>query len=136
MDSARQKPLRAALVGNSAFSGLFGLALLLFPDEFLSFAGLSSTFRPTILAVSLLVYAAWLLSNALRREVKIGDARIAVVLDVAWVGLTIPFALFFPLTNEGRGLVVAVGGVVSLFAWLQWRGIRIIRRNAMQASHA
>jgi hypothetical protein len=132
MDSAREKPLRAALVGNAAFSGLFAVMLLLFPSEFASLAGISS-FRPSTLAVSLLAYGAWLLSNGLRRELKIRDARIAIALDVAWVVLSIPVALLFPLTNGGRALVVAVGGGVSLFAWLQWRGIRLIR--GVQASH-
>jgi len=47
------------------------------PDEFASLAGLSSEFRPTILASSLLVDGAWLLANALRREAKNRDARIA-----------------------------------------------------------
>ena len=141
MDSARQsvsgsqKSLRKALVGNAVFSGLFALALLLFPDEFLTFAGLSSAFRPTILAISLLMYGAWLFTNALRREVKIGDARIAVALDLAWVVMSIPVVLFLPLTNGGRELVVVVGAVVSVFALLQWRGIRIILKN-IQASHA
>jgi hypothetical protein len=132
MDSAREKPLRAALVGNATFSGLFAVMLLLFPSEFASLAGLSS-FRPAILAVSLLAYGAWLLSNGLRGELKISYARVAIVLDVAWVVLSVPVALLSPLTNGGRALVVAVGGVVSLFAWLQWRGIRLIR--AIQARH-
>jgi len=141
MDSARQsvagsqKSLRAALVANAAFSGLFGLTLLLFPGEFLSFAGLSSAFRPAILAGSLLVYGGWLLANALRREVKISETRVAVALDVAWVVLSVPAAFSSPLTNRGRGLVLAVAAAVSVFALLQWRGILIIRRNAIQASH-
>jgi hypothetical protein len=139
MDSIRhrvQRSLRAALLANAAFSGLSAVALLLFSSEVTTFAGLSAAFHPTILACSLLLFGSWLLTTALRREVRLSDARIAVALDAAWVAVSIPIILFCRLTNGGRLLLIAVGTVVSLFAFLQWRGIRIIRASAIEASHA
>lgn len=132
MESARheksvvhqQTGLRGALFGNAVFSALFAIMLLLFPGQVVTFAGLPSTFRPALLAWSLMAYGAWLLFSALRREMKLSDVRIAVVLDVAWVVLSIPLALLFPLTNGGRWLLFAVGAAVSLFAFLQWRGTK------------
>ena len=126
-----QAPLRA----NTAFSVLSAVVLLLFPSQFVALAGLPAAFRPVILGCCLLAYGVWLLQNALQREIKLSNARIAVALDVTWVVLSVPVALLSPLTNGGRWLVATVAAAVSGFALLQWRGIRIVRDNPIEANH-
>jgi hypothetical protein len=79
------------------------------------------------------MYAAWLLPNGLARELKVSNARMALAMDLAWVVGSIPVVLFAPLTIGGRCLIAMAGVVVSLIAFLQWRGIRILRARLSDA---
>ncbi len=131
-----QRMLRAALLGNAAFSALSAACLLLLPDDIIALAGFPLLDVRAILGYILLLDAVWLVSIVLKRDIKLGQARIVVAMDVAWTVLSIPIAMFSPLTYGGRWLVAAVAAAVSSFAFLQWRGIQIVRGNSIAPKHA
>ena len=131
-----QRLLRAALLGNAAFSALSAACLLLLPDDIIALAGFPLLHVRAVLAYILLPYAIWLVSIVLTRDIKLGLARIAVGMDIAWTALSIPIAMFSPLTFGGRWLVAAVAAAVCSFAFLQWHGIQIVRGNSIEPNHA
>jgi hypothetical protein len=130
-----QTLLRFAMLCNATFSTLSGAGLLLLPNHVIAIAGLPLLHIRSLLGCGLLGYAAWLGSIAFRPNIKLADAHIVVVMDVAWTVVSIPVAILSSLTSEGRWLVATVAAAVLLFAVLQRRGIQIVRGNSVETKH-
>jgi hypothetical protein len=121
--------LRKALMGNALFSTLSGLTILFAQGWVLRILGLSKDLGLPILGLGLLVFAATLLINARRQQVKTSDAWIAVLMDVAW-GLGSYVLIFIvPFSTEGKWIVGLVAELVLGFAVLQFVGIRRIHKS-------
>src|SRR6266849_3995003 len=108
----RQQLLRMALMGNALFSTISGLILILAGQWVVRLLGLPESVNLITMGISLLVFAVTLVVFARRKPIKVSDAWIAVVLDLAWI-------------------VGIVAEVVMLFALAQWLGIRRIRKGNM-----
>jgi hypothetical protein len=132
-NESRQLLLRIALFGNAAFSTLSGL-IILFAGRWVSgILGLPREYSLFILGIALLVFGLLLISNASRKMIKLSDAWIAVLLDIAWVVGSYALLFIVPFSNSGKLLVIAVAELVFVFAILQWLGIRRIKKSAQLA---
>ena len=91
--------------------------------------GVSKDVGLAILGVGLLVFAATLVINARRQQIKTADAWIAVLMDSAWVLGSCVLILVAPLSTRGKWVVGVVSDVVLVFAVLQFLGIRRIQKS-------
>jgi hypothetical protein len=121
--------LRKALMGNALFSTFSGLTILFAPGWVLRILGLSKDVSLPILGLGLLVFAATLVINARRQQVKTSDAWIAVLMDVAWVLGSYVLIFIVPFSTEGKWVVGLVAELVLGFAVLQFVGIRRIQKS-------
>lgn len=121
--------LRTALLANCVFSGLSGI-ILLFGSNRLS--GLLGLHMPTILigaGILSLGYAAALLLNVRRVTVCQTEASLAVILNVAWVVVSVGLLFVCSLSAVGNWTVTIAATVVLSFAVLQFYAIRRLRRE-------
>ena len=79
------------------------------------------------LGIGLLVFAATLLINARRPELKLTDAWAVILMDLGWVAGSYILVLVAPFTAEGRWVIAAVADLVLVFAVLQWVGIHRVQ---------
>jgi hypothetical protein len=121
--------LRKALIGNALFSTLSGVTILLAQGWVLRILGLPENISLAILGIGLLVFAVTLVINARRQQVRTSDAWIVVVLDLAWVLGSYVLLFVVPFSIEGKWVVGVVAELVSVFAVLQFVGIRRIEKN-------
>ena len=126
-DEKRSSLLRRALIGNALFSTLSGLTILFAQAWVLRILGLSGDVNLLILGVGLIVFAAMLLINARKQQIKKSDAWAAVLMDLAWVAGSCVLVLLIPFSTEGKWVVGLVAELVLLFAVLQFVGIRRIQ---------
>ena len=125
----RARLLRNALIGNAIFSTLSGLTILLAHGWVLRFLDLSPTVDLRVLGIGLLGFAATLIINARRQQVKTSDAWVAVSMDVAWVLASFVLIFIAPLSTGGKWVVAGVADVVLLFAIFQFVGIRRLQKS-------
>ena len=121
--------LRKALMGNALFSTLSGLTILFAQGWVLRILGLSKDVSLPILGLGLLVFAATLVINARRQQVKTSDAWMAVFMDVAWVLGSYVLIFIVPFSVAGKWVVGLVAELVLGFAVLQIVGIRRIQKS-------
>jgi hypothetical protein len=122
--SRTQRLLRNALLGNAGFSLLSAVLIFSGRRTLMPLLGLPSQFNALFLAAALLVFAIWLLLNAVRGHIKLLDARLAVGMDLAWVVTSLPVLVFTHLTGPGKLVVAVTAAIVLSFALGQWIGIR------------
>jgi hypothetical protein len=127
----RQQLLRMALIGNALFSTISGLTLVLAGRWVVRLLGLPEAVNLLTMGISLLVFAVTLLFFARKKPIKLLDAWIAVLLDLAWVIGSYPLLFVVPFSTTGKWIVGIVAEVVLLFALVQWLGIRRIREGNM-----
>src|SRR5215472_9763503 len=104
----RSSLLRRALIGNALFSTLSGLTILFAQAWVLRILGLSGDVNLLILGVGLIVFAAMLLINARKQQIKKSDAWAAVLMDLAWVAGSCVLVLLIPFSTEGKWVVGVV----------------------------
>jgi hypothetical protein len=120
-----------ALMGNALFSTVSGLTLILAGQRVVRLLGLPEAVNLLTMGISLLLYAVTLVVFARKKTIKISDAWIAVLLDLAWVIGSYPLLFVVPFSTTGKWIVGIVAEVVMLFALVQWLGIRRIRKGNM-----
>jgi len=125
----RQQLLRRALLANASFSTISGLVLVFAQRWVVRLLGLPETIDLSTLGISLLVFAAILVLFARKNPIKLLDAWIAVILDAAWVIGSYPLLFVVPFSISGKWVVGIVAEVVMVFAFMQWLGIRRIRKG-------
>ena len=125
----RQGLLRYALVGNATFSSITGLFIIVAHDWIAHLLGVGGSAGMIGLGIGLLVFAATLLINARRPELKLTDAWAVVLMDLVWVAGSYVILLVAPFTAEGRWVIAAVADLVLVFAVLQWMGIHRIQSH-------
>src|SRR5215471_11860686 len=123
--------LRKALMGNALFSTLSGLTIVFAQGWVLRILGLSTSVNLLILGVGLIVFAATLVVNARKQQVKKSDAWIAVLMDLAWVLGSCVLVFIVPFSTEGKWVVGVVAELVLVFAVLQFVGIRRIQKSEL-----
>ena len=127
----RQQLLRMALMGNALFSTISGLILVLAGQWLVRLLGLPQAVNLITMGTSLLVFAVSVLVFARKKPIKLLDAWIVVILDLAWVIGSYPLLFVVPFSTTGKWIVGIVAEVVLLFALVQWLGIRRIRKANM-----
>jgi hypothetical protein len=122
--------LRRALLGNTAFSAITGLACVLGAWPLAALMGLPSPFILVALGAGLLGYAALLYRLAQRRPIPRAGALIIVAADVAWVLINWVLLLggWVAFTPAGWWIVAVVADIVALFAIVQFIGVRQMGR--------
>jgi hypothetical protein len=127
--------LRKALTGNAVFSLLSGLVIVFANRWLVSFLGLSASVGLGLgaIGVSLVVYAVVLWLSTRRPHIRISNAWLAVVMDILWVLGSCALVVVVPFSAAGKWTVILVADLVSLFAILQWLGIRRFQKSAPQA---
>jgi hypothetical protein len=134
----RQGFLRYALIGNASFSTMTGLFVIVAHDWIANLLGVAGNDAGLVgLGIGLLVFAATILINARRLELRLVEAWAVVLMDLAWVAGSYVILLVVPLTIVGRWVVAAVADLVLVFAVLQSVGIYRIRSHthSEQLSH-
>jgi hypothetical protein len=121
--------LRKALLGNALFSTLSGLTILFAQRWVLGILGVSNRISLVVLGIGLIAFAAILVVNAKRPQVKTSDAWMAVLMDVAWVVASYVLIFVVPFSTEGKWVIAVVAELVLLFAILQFVGIRRIQKS-------
>ena len=126
MNRESSRLLRLALRANAAFSTLCGVALTLFPAPLADALGVPHPALLRGIGVVLLVFAVGLVRNASRVQVHRGEARLASVLDLGWVGGSVLLLALRPveLTSLGVTTVIGVAVAVLAFAAFQLAGLR------------
>jgi len=125
----RQQLLRMALMGNALFSTISGLTLILAGQRVVRLLGLPEAVNLLTIGISLLVFAVTLVVFARKKPIRVSDAWIAVLLDLAWVIGSYPLLFVVPFSTTGKWIVGIVAEVVMVFALVQWLGIRRIRKG-------
>ncbi len=122
--------LRNALRGNAVFSGLSGLAMIVWAVPLAEWMGGFSPWILGVLGPGLLLFAAFLLLEARRARPVPASALAASIADFAWVaGSAILVAAPGVLSPAGTWVVLFVALVVLLFATWQLAGLRDLTRN-------
>jgi len=133
--SPHSRPLRLALAANAAFSAGCGLFLLVDGAGLLAASGPAASAVMRGLGVMLVGFAALVAATAVRP--RVGVAAGIALLDIGWVGLTLPLAAIPGLfTGEGRVAVATVAVMVGTFAAAQLAGLRLMMRDGGAGGHA
>jgi len=130
---ANSKLLRVALYGNSVFSALSGIFLIVAAKLLAVLIGVSP---PSILigiGVAVFVNAIGLFLNARRQTINLKEAWLAVILDTAWVVGSVILIFAGYLSTLGNWVVAIVAKIVLLFGVLQLTGIYKLRQNKMSS---
>ena len=123
--------LQRALLGNAAFSGISGLLLVFAAGPISQFLGLNNPYILTIIGIVLLLYVPFLVWLANQSPVPNWMAWLVIELDVLWVigSLILIFTSLVPLTSGGKWAVAITADVVTIFAILQYIGLRRQQRD-------
>jgi len=130
--SPSQRLLRKALLANSGFSLLSAVIIVGWQHQLVRLLGIPPRFNPISLAFALALFSIWLLVCAVRNQIKLLDARLAVGMDLTWVIASLPVVAFTDLTGPGKLIVGIVAAIVLCFAVSQWIGIRRILSDCQE----
>jgi hypothetical protein len=122
--------LRRVLLGNALFSALTGLLLIV--DASLITPMLHAPARVlTVLGVIILLAAAELAWLATRPQLDLRWVKFILVLDCTWVAVSVAVLMtgLLPLTTGGKWAVGIVADMVTLFAVLEFLGLRRLATN-------
>jgi hypothetical protein len=121
--------LRNALRGNSIFSALTGLILVVDAQPLANFMGIEATLPFIVIGIGLLLHAANIFLNTRNRPVSKSFGWFAVIGDVVWVVATAVILITdaFALTGNGKWLLLIIADIVLVFAIAQYLGIRRMR---------
>ncbi len=130
---AKTNLLRRVLQANGVFSMLSGLVIIASARPLASLLGLQESLTLTIVAISLLIFAATLFWNARRENINPVDVWLAVSLDAAWVVGSAVLIFTGLLSVAGNWLVAIIADIVLIFAALQFYGLRKLRRQSINS---
>lgn len=129
--------LRLALKLDAVASGALGLLSVGAAPVLEPLLGVPATFLLP-LGLFLVAYAAGVWLTGTRSRVHRTAVRAIIVLNLLWSAESIALvaAGWLPLTTPGVAFVLAQAGAVTLFAHLQFLGLRRARRATGQAAQA
>lgn len=120
--TADTRLFRRVLRGNAVFSGASGAILILGAVPLASLFGLDAPLVFVVIGIGLLLYAAWLLRATTHEPIDRSAMSLAAILDAVWVlvsaiGLLVDW---FPVTTEGKWLILFAADAVGIFAALEF----------------
>ena len=128
-----EKFLRLALTEIMLFSAACGVAFMVAPGVIARFLGEAvPIWLMLALGAGLLIFAAGLLCQVLRRPLSRGEALTTIVMDKAWVVGSILLLVLAPhwFSAAGQWLIGGVAAAVASIAAAQWIGCRRLSRRA------
>ena len=120
--------LHRSLRANAAFSLFSGAAMLIAANPLAALMGIGDARLLTGAGLNLLAFAALLVWLASRVPINLPLAMAVVVADLLWVAgsaALLPMGFF---SGAGNWIVACIADVVLVFAYLQYLGIRRLRR--------
>lgn len=126
--------LRRSLKGNALFSFASGLVILLGHKGIASFLQLPHSGILLLVGIGLIGFAIGLHRNAVRKNISALEARIAVILDLAWVAGSALILSLGVLSTGGNWILVLIADIVFLFAVLQHLGLRRMRQGLQESA--
>jgi hypothetical protein len=110
------------LRGNAIFSGVSGAAIVLGSGPLAALFGLDTPTAFIVLGVGVLVFAVWLYGATTREPISRSLVLLVAALDVGWIVISAVGLLagWFPVTTEGKWLILFAADAVSLFAALEF----------------
>ena len=122
----RSNLLKNALRGNALFSGLSGTVALLGARSLAAFTGIEVPAVFFVLGIILIFYAIDLWWVSSREPIDHRFAWAAIILDILWVvgSVAILVSGWPALTVAGRWTIFFLAEVVTIFAILQYIGLR------------
>lgn len=129
----RQRLLRIALRCNAIFSMVSGLLLIILNRSIVHLLGLAEQNSLVSIGISLLVFGGVLFLGARKSNLNVTQARVVVVMDLAWVLGSYILVFLAPFSSPGKWLVAIVAEFVLAFAIAQWLGIRRIAKSGQYA---
>jgi hypothetical protein len=119
------KLLYWALRGNASFSVLTAVPMLAWPEMLGQWMGFESPLVYRIIGALLILFAIDLFSQTMLRKPSGLRALATCVADLGWILATGIIIAFWShhFSNTGLMTMVAVAGMVLLFATLQWQGL-------------
>jgi hypothetical protein len=123
--------LRRVLQANAIFSGISGLAFIAAFRPIALFLGLDAPFSLIVIGIGLLLYALVLWFNAGQQPLNHQFAWVAIIADTTWVvgSYLILLTDWLSLTSAGWWAVAIVADVVTIFAVVQFYGLRQISKR-------
>ena len=125
------KLLKKSLQANGAFSLASATILLAGAIPLSAAFGLPEPSILIAVGISLFLFAIGLFRNAARQEIHLGEAKLVVALDVAWLLGTAVVLANGLLTPSGNLALILVADFVFVFALLQAFGILRIRKSQL-----
>lgn len=126
MSTNNSSLLRNALLGNSAFSFISGVAFVLFSRTIADFLGLPASWIILVLGIGLILYGIEIFLAARAEPVNKTLATFAIYADLAWVlgSAVLIFANLIDFTTAGKWAIAIIADIVLVFAILQYVGLR------------
>jgi hypothetical protein len=123
--------LRRVLQANAIFSGISGLAFIAAFRPIALFLGLDAPFSLIVIGIGLLLYALVLWFNTGQQPLNHQFAWAAIIADTIWVvgSYLILLTDWLSLTSAGWWAVAIVADVVTIFAVVQFYGLRQISKR-------
>jgi hypothetical protein len=116
--------LRNVLFLNGISSGATGALLAVFAGTFASWFGVTTPTPFVAVGFFLVAFAALVVAAALLQPSAPGLVRLIIVLDIAWVLVSILVVVLQPFALIGNLLILGVAAWVAAMAGLQRRGLR------------
>ncbi len=132
------RSLRAALLGNAAFSATCAAAMMLAPSTVVELLGITAPpWLVQLIGAGLVLFAADLVHQATRQRMASWRALYASAADFLWVIGTFIAIAVFPNALSGTGLatVLIVAAVVAGFGAMQLIAIDHLHRNPDNGMH-
>lgn len=123
--------LRSALLGNSLFCFLSGLAFTLFPHQVSKYLGLLPHIVILVLGIGLMAYGLFVFFQSQKQPLSLPFARFAIAADLIWVmgSALLIFTSMVPFTTAGKWTIAIIADIVLVFAIVQYVGLRRIKNS-------
>jgi hypothetical protein len=121
--------LKSTLLLNGVSSGATGMGLILFAKKVAELFGAQSTVAFIETGVFFVAFATLVLYTALQKEIKVSLVKAITWIDISWVCFSIVIVAntWGAITFLGSAATIAVAGWVSIMAYLQNRGVKLLR---------
>ena len=121
--------LKNTLITNASTSLLCGLGMAIFPTETASIMGSLPPWVYQAIGVGLVLFAADVYLVALQRTINPTFAGLICWADIMWVTASLGIVVFAPelFSTEGTTLILLIGMMVGVFAFLQRQGLKQVR---------
>jgi len=133
MNSLPSRLLRYALRANASFSAVSAALFLAASGSVAAFLNFIPQKQVLLLGLQLAVFAFWLFRLSARSNPPNWQVWLIIALDVLWVAGSFQILLVPPpgLTQGGKWAIGIVADIVSVFALLQFAGLRKLRKHAV-----